>query len=93
MNQNLTDRVGSPPILNPKGTTQKQNFPEMPEGAQEPLPYSPKKGSGNQEGPRRSQDGKYLAYEEAEVSTTTLPPANKGPALCRCLHVGTDVSK
>ena len=40
MNQNLTDRVGSPPILNPKGTTQNLNckeFPLRPEGAQEPF--------------------------------------------------------
>ena len=26
MSQNLTDRVGSPPILKPKATTQKKNF-------------------------------------------------------------------
>ena len=58
MNQNSTDRVGSPPILNPKGTNAtrlswRNSRPEIlleSEGGPKapPPPASKKKGSGNQ---------------------------------------------
>ena len=52
MNQNLTDRVGSPPILNRKGTKRNLNCKEFPETRRGPgtPPLFQEEESGNQEG-------------------------------------------